>query len=46
MAAADRATVYDNSRAAAPFRVVAECFNGEVGSGRLVREKHPRRIAL
>lgn len=25
---ADRATVYDNSRAAVPFRVVAEFFNG------------------
>ncbi len=27
VAAADRATAYDNSRAATPFRVVAELFN-------------------
>jgi len=30
VAAADRATVYDNSRAATPLKVVAEFFNGAV----------------
>lgn len=28
VAASDRATVYDNSRAATPFRIIAEFFNG------------------
>jgi predicted ABC-type ATPase len=30
VAIADRATVYDNSRAATPLRVGAECFNGTI----------------